>query len=163
MDRSIKRRCTMFPTEGMLVNVRNIFDLTGKVALVTGGGSGLGRGIAEGFAQFGANVSVVDYNLDTALETVAFIGKHGTKAVAFKCDVSKDDQVKNTVAQTVQELGKIDILAAVAGIGDRNTAEKMTRGQGDRVINITLKGVWLFAQGVEKHMIKRGGGGSIIN
>lgn len=153
----------MFPTEGMLVNVRNIFDLSGKVALVTGGGSGLGRGIAEGFAQFGANVSVIDYNLDTALETVAFIKKHGTKAVAIKCDVSKDDQVIKTVAQTVQEFGGIDILAAVAGIGDRNSAEKMTLEQWDRVIDINLKGVWLFDQEVGKHMIARGGGGSIIN
>lgn len=153
----------MFPTEGMLVNVRNIFDLTGKVALVTGGGSGLGRGIAEGFAQFGANVSVIDYNLDTALETAAFIKKHGTKAVSIKCDVSKDDQVKNAVAQTVQEFGKIDILAAVAGIGDRNPAEQMTLEQWDRVIDINLKGVWLFDQEVGKHMISRGGGGSIIN
>jgi len=153
----------MNPSEGMLIDVKNIFDLSGKVALVTGAGSGLGRGIAEGFAQFGADVSIVDYNLETALETVSFVEQHGTRAVAIKCDVTKVDQVKNAVTQTVQKIGKIDILAAVAGIGDRNPAEKMTLEQWDRVIDVNLKGVWLFDQEVGKHMIENGSGGSIIN
>ncbi len=153
----------MFATDKALKDVRSIFDLSAKVALVTGGGSGLGRGIAEGFAQFGARIAVVDYNLDTAQETVSLVEQCGGRAMAIQCDVSKEDQAKEAVAQTVQEFGQIDILAAIAGIGDRNPAEKMTLEQWDRVIDINLKGVWLFDQEVGKHMIARGEGGSLIN
>ena len=153
----------MTATEGKQVNLKNIFDLSGKVALVTGAGAGLGRGIAEGFAQFGATVSVVDYNLESALETVSFIEGHGSKGIALQADVSKENQAKNSIAKTIAEFGKIDILAAIAGIGDRNPAEKMTMEQWDRVIDVNLKGVWIYDQEVGKHMIERGGGGSIIN
>jgi NAD(P)-dependent dehydrogenase (short-subunit alcohol dehydrogenase family) len=153
----------MFSTEGKLKDVRAVFSLSDKAVLVTGAGSGLGRGIAEGFAQFGACIAVVDYNLDTAKETVSFIEGSGGRAIAIQCDVTKYDQVKTAVAKTIQEFGKIDILAAIAGIGDRNPAEKMTIEQWDRVIDINLKGVWLFDQEVGKHMIERGQGGSILN
>ncbi len=153
----------MASTEGKMIDVKGIFDLSGKVALVTGGGAGLGRGIAEGLAQFGAMVSVVDYNLETAQETVSFIEQHGSKGIALQADVSKEKQALDSIAKTISHFGKIDILAAIAGIGDRNPAEKMTMEQWDRVIDINLKGVWIFDQEVGKHMIERGGGGSIIN
>ncbi len=153
----------MFSTEGYLKDVRSIFSLSGKAAIVTGAGSGLGRAIAEGFAQFGALVSVVDNNLATAQETVGHIEQSGGKAIAIRCDVTQDVQVKSAVNQTIQELGKIDILAAIAGIGDRNPAEKMTLDQWERVIDVNLKGVWLFDQEVGKYMIEHGEGGSMIN
>jgi NAD(P)-dependent dehydrogenase (short-subunit alcohol dehydrogenase family) len=153
----------MATAEGKMIDVKSIFDLSGKVALVTGGGAGLGRGIAEGFAQFGANVSIVDYNLETAQETVSFIEQHGSKGIALQADVSKEKQAIESILKTISHFGKIDILAAIAGIGDRNPAEKMTMEQWDRVININLKGVWIYDQEVGKHMIERGGGGSIIN
>lgn len=153
----------MNASQGSLMDVRNLFSLAGKTALVTGGGSGLGRAIAEGLAQFGAAVSVVDYNFDTAQETVSLIAGGGGKALAIRCDVSQAEQVKEAVAETVRGLGEIDVLAAVAGIGDRNPAEKMTLDQWDRVIDINLKGVWLFDQEVGKRMIARGVGGSIVN
>jgi NAD(P)-dependent dehydrogenase (short-subunit alcohol dehydrogenase family) len=153
----------MATAEGKMIDVKSIFDLSGKVALVTGGGAGLGRGIAEGFAQFGANVSIVDYNLETAQETVSFIEQHGSKGIAIQADVSKEKQAIESILKTISHFGKIDILAAIAGIGDRNPAEKMTMEQWDRVININLKGVWIYDQEVGKHMIERGGGGSIIN
>jgi NAD(P)-dependent dehydrogenase (short-subunit alcohol dehydrogenase family) len=147
----------------MIGNVRGIFDLSGKVALVTGGGQGLGEGIAEGFAQFGATVAVVDINPQTAHGVAEGIVSADGRALAIPCDVTDQEQVRATVSQTVQELGRIDILAAVAGIGDRNPAEDMTMEQWDRVIAVNLTGVWLFDQEVGKHMIARGGGGSIIN
>jgi gluconate 5-dehydrogenase len=147
----------------MIGNVRNLFDLTGKVALVTGGGSGLGQGIAEGFAQFGATVSVVDINPDAAGSVADGIKTAGGEAIALECDVAQEDQARTAVAKTLKEYGKIDVLAAVAGIGDRNPAEEMTMAQWDRVIAINLTGVWLFDQEVGRHMIQRGEGGSIIN
>ena len=107
-------------------NLKNIFSLEGKTALVTGGGQGLGGAIAEGFAQFGADVSVVDINPDTANAVADTIKGMGKKAIGLKCDVSKEDEVKATVEKSIKELGKIDILVAVAGIGDRAMAEDMT-------------------------------------
>jgi NAD(P)-dependent dehydrogenase (short-subunit alcohol dehydrogenase family) len=144
-------------------NLRHIFDLTGRVALVTGAGQGLGEAIADGFAQFGATVAVVDINLQNARSVAHRINASGGNAIAVQCDVSDPAQVVATVARTVEQLGKIDILAAVAGIGDRNPAEDMTFEQWNRVIAINLTGVWLFDQEVGKHMIARGEGGSIIN
>ena len=144
-------------------NVKNIFKLEDKVALVTGGGQGLGQAIAEGFAQFGAAISVVDINLDNAKLVADTINSAGGKAIALQCDVANEVQVKSIVEKTIQKLGKIDILAAIAGIGDRNPAENMSIEQWDRVIAINLRGVWLFDQEVGRHMIARGQGGSIIN
>ena len=153
----------MKSAEYSIGNVNNIFSLEDKVALVTGGGQGLGQGIAEGFAQFGAAVSVVDINYDNAQRVADSINTSGGKAIAVKCDVAKEDQAKSAVKKTIQEFGKIDVLAAVAGIGDRNPAEDMSLEQWDRVIAINLRGVWLFDQEVGRHMIERGQGGSIIN
>lgn len=147
----------------LIGNVKDIFSLKDKTALITGGGQGLGRGIAEGFAQFGANVSVVDINLEQAKSTAEVINSNGGKAIAIKCDVTQEDQVKSAVSKTIKRFTKIDILSAVAGIGDRNPAEEMIIQQWDRVIAINLRGVWLFNQEVGKHMIACGEGGSIIN
>jgi NAD(P)-dependent dehydrogenase (short-subunit alcohol dehydrogenase family) len=147
----------------MIGNVKNLFDLTGRVALVTGGGQGLGEAIAEGFAQYGAAISVVDINPETAHRAAEGINSTGGRAIAVACDVSHEDQARAAVAQTLQEFDKIDILAAVAGIPDRNPAEEMSIEQWDRVIAINLRGVWLFDQEVGRHMIARGAGGSIIN
>jgi len=147
----------------MIGDVKTLFDLTGKVALVTGGGQGLGEAIAQGFAQFGAAISVVDINQETAHSVADGIQAAGGQAIAIECDVSKEDQAKAAVAKTLQEFGKIDILSAVAGVADRNPAEEMSVAQWDRVIAINLRGIWLFDQEVGKHMIERGQGGSIIN
>ncbi len=147
----------------MLGNVKGLFDLTGRVAVVTGAGSGLGQGIAEGYSQMGAAVSVVDINPEAAQDTADGINAAGGQAIAVQCDVTQPDQVQAAVAHTLQEFDKIDILVASAGIGDRALAEDMTFGQWERVMSINLTGVWLFDQEVGRHMIERGQGGRIIN
>jgi NAD(P)-dependent dehydrogenase (short-subunit alcohol dehydrogenase family) len=147
----------------IISDLSSVFSLEGKTALVTGGGQGLGGAIAEGFAQFGADVAVVDINHETADDVAATIQGMGRRSIAIKCDVSKEEQVQNTVEKTIKELGKIDILATVAGIGDRAMAIDMTIQQWDRVMDINLRGLWMFDQAVGKHLIARGVSGSIIN
>lgn len=144
-------------------DVKNLFSLEGKTALVTGGGQGLGGAIAEGFAQFGADVAVVDINAQTAESVSEEIRSFGRKSIGLACDVSKEEQAKMAIDKAIKELGKIDILAAVAGIGDRAMAEDMSMEQWDRVLNINLRGLWLFDQGIGKHLISRNANGSIIN
>ena len=143
--------------------MKHLFDLSDKVALVTGGGSGLGEGISKGYAQIGAAVSIVDINLEAAQSVVDSINGAGGKAIALRCDVTQEDQVQQAVSQTLKEFGQIDILLANVGIGDRSPAEEMTVDQWERVMNVNLRGVWLFNHEVGKHMIKHGQGGRIIN
>ena len=142
--------------------MKNLFELQGSVALVTGGGQGLGRAISEGLAAYGAVVSVVDIDLGAAKRIADAISREGGQASAVQCDVSRQDQAEAAVNQTLASFGKIDILVANAGIGDRSPAETMTIEQWDRVIGINLRGVWLFDQAVGKHMLERRQG-SIIN
>ena len=139
------------------------FDLAGKVAIVTGGAQGLGSAISLGLAQHGAEVSIVDLNIKKAEEAAHEIEKSGRRAIPLQCDVSDESCAKKTVERTIALFGKIDVLVANAGIGDRNPAERMTVQQWDRVISVNLRGVWLFDQLVGLHMIQRGEGGSIIN
>jgi NAD(P)-dependent dehydrogenase (short-subunit alcohol dehydrogenase family) len=147
----------------LIGDVGSLFRLDGKSTLVTGAAQGLGRAIAEGFAQYGADVALIDINANALAEAAEGIRLTGKKAIAIECDVADQHYVQQAVEQAIFAFGKIDVLAAVAGIGDRNPAEKMTIEQWERVIAINLRGVWLFDQEVGKQMIARGAGGSIIN
>jgi NAD(P)-dependent dehydrogenase (short-subunit alcohol dehydrogenase family) len=142
---------------------RNIFDLSDRVAIVTGGGSGLGRAISQGLAQFGARVAVLDINAEAAIETSTAVVADGGRSLAYQCDVSSPRDVDRSVARVVEDMGTTDVLVANAGIGARSPAENMTFEQWSRVINVNLTGVWLVNQAVGRHMIKRGIKGSIIN
>jgi len=144
-------------------DLRGIFGLAGRSALVTGGGSGLGQAIAEGFTQFGARVAVVDVDAAAAEAAVREIDDSGGEAVAIACDVSNPEQVDAAVAGAIGRFGRLDILVANAGIGSRSPAERMSFEQWQRVIDINLTGVWLFDQAVGRHMIDAGTRGSIIN
>jgi NAD(P)-dependent dehydrogenase (short-subunit alcohol dehydrogenase family) len=141
----------------------NIFDLEGKVALVTGAGSGLGAGIATGLAQSGASLALVDIDREAAEQVAQEIGVSFKKTAIFQCDVANPDEVRQTVSGALEQFGKIDILVNNAGIGRRSPAEDMTDDLWDLVIDINLKGVFLFCREVGRHMIERGEGGRIIN
>ena len=139
-----------------------MFDLTGKVAIVTGGAGGLGRPIALGLARCGADV-VVDDLATAHPEAVADdIKKLGRKALAVSSDVTSASSMKDMVDQVMKEFGKIDILVNVAGINARFSAEEMPAEEFEKVIRFNIAGTFLPCQAVGRVMIEQKRG-KIIN
>lgn len=141
----------------------NIFDLTDKVAIVTGGGGGLGRAFCEAMAEFGADVACVDYDEKKAKECVESIKKYKNRAIAIKADVSDNNQVESMVKEIVNRLERIDILFNNAAVTDLATKLYETPIEvWDRMIRINLTGVFLCMRAVLPVMIRQKRG-SIIN
>lgn len=136
------------------------FPLTGKVALVTGGGSGIGAAIASAYAEKGATIAVLDINADIAK---AKADELGGDAKPFVCDVSDAASVEKAVADVVAAFGTIDIAVNSAGVAILAPSEELTVAQWDKTIDINLKGSFLITQAVGKVMIKAGRGGKIVN
>jgi len=132
--------------------------LIDKVAIITGGGSGIGRATALRFAEEGAKVIVWDINLDEAEKTVEEIKGAGGTGKAYKVDVTDRKQIEDTVNSILEEFHKIDILINNAGITMDATLMKMTEEQWDRVIDINLKGTFNCGQIIAKHMAQRESG-----
>ncbi|MBR4317869.1 MAG: SDR family NAD(P)-dependent oxidoreductase [Kiritimatiellae bacterium] len=125
-----------------------MFDFTGKVALVTGSGGGIGLATAKAFAECGADVALLDFNpalLETAKPEVE---QYGHKVITIQCDVSKADQVDAAVKQTVEAFGRLDILVNNAGITRDNLLLRMEESEWDAVIATNLKSVYLFSKAV---------------
>ena len=135
------------------------FPLQDKVALVTGGGSGIGAAIASALAAKGSRVAVVDLNADAASEQAANIG---TEARGFRCDVSDPASVTATVDAVAAAFGRIDILVNSAGIVMLSPAEELSLEAWDKTIAINLKGTFLVCQAVGRHMLAAGAG-AIVN
>ncbi|MBE0417819.1 MAG: SDR family oxidoreductase [Coriobacteriia bacterium] len=135
----------------------------GKVALVTGAGSGIGRGTAIAFAQEGAKVIVADIVVDGGEETVKMIKDAGGEAAFVKCDVSKATDVGATVKFAVDTYGRLDYAHNNAGIeGPMSSTADYAEADFDKVIAINLKGVWLCMK-YEIPQMLAGGGGAIVN
>lgn len=135
---------------------KNMFDLSGKVALVTAGGRGLGREYCEAMAEFGADVACNDINMERAQETVELIKRFGHRAIAIEADVSKPDQVEHMVNQTVAELGTIDILFCNAGIPNPPVRlHELAIEDWDRCLDLDLRGVFLCMRAVLPVMLKQ--------
>lgn len=131
-----------------------MFDLTGKVALVTGASSGIGRACALALATQGAKVVVTARRLDKLEALVAEIKSHGKDALAIKLDVTKKNDIANAVAQTVKTFGRLDILLNNAGVAEFASILTMTEEQWDKTIDTNLKGYFLVAQAAAREMAK---------
>lgn len=134
--------------------------LQGRVAIVTGGGSGIGQATAVRFAAEGASVGVLDLVSDAAAETVAMIDKEGGVARALAADVSDAAQVAGAVDALAAEFGRIDVLYNNAGVDSRGSVAVAEEADWDRCFAVNVKGTFLTSRAVLKHM---GEGGSIVN
>jgi NAD(P)-dependent dehydrogenase (short-subunit alcohol dehydrogenase family) len=127
--------------------------LEGKVAIVTGGGRGIGAAIVKGFAKEGANAAIADISLDVAQELAKKLGRSGVKVLAVKTDVTKRSDVDNLVSTTLQEFGKIDILVNNAGVVRDIMFVDIEEEDWDLVNDVNAKGVYLVTRAVVPHMI----------
>jgi NAD(P)-dependent dehydrogenase (short-subunit alcohol dehydrogenase family) len=136
------------------------FPLTGKVALVTGGASGIGAAITAAFASKGATVAVLDLNADAA---AAQATRLGGGAKSFVCNVADPASVQAAVADVLAAFGQIDIAVNSAGVAFLAPAEDLSLEHWDKTIDINLKGTFLVTQAVGRAMIAAGKGGKIVN
>lgn len=141
----------------------NRFDLTGKAAIVTGAGSGLGRQFALTLAQAGARVALMGRRLDKLTRLAQEIEGFDGRAVALKIDVLDASSIRAAIAAAETELGPIAILVNNAGVSVHKPLLDQTEEDWDRVVDTNLKGAWLVAQETARHMVRLGHGGSIIN
>jgi len=139
-----------------------MFSLKGKRAIVTGAGSGIGQSIAIAFAKQGANVSVLEINLEAANETVEKIRINGGQAEATECDVTNHDQVQEVFDKLGADHGGLDCLINNAGIAHVGNILNTDEKDFDRVMNVNLKGVFNCLKGGVRQMVKSGGG-AIVN
>lgn len=144
------------------MHVKELFSLTGKTAIVTGGGRGLGEQIAIGFAEAGANVVVCSRKLEACEEVSQKLKGLGVKSMALKCDITNPEDVKNVVAQTKETFGSIDILVNNSGASWGAPVEEMPLEAWQKVINVNVTGTFLMSQEAGKVMLEQGSG-KIIN
>ncbi len=138
--------------------------LQDRVAIVTGGGSGIGRGIALRFAQEGARVAILDIAQERLEETSALLAEAGAPLLAVRADVSVTDDVERAFAAVLERFGRIDILVNNAGIGNPPVPiVDMDDGGWDRTIAVNLRSVFLCSRAAARQMIRQGTGGRIIS
>lgn len=145
------------------MNIKELFNLTGKTAVVTGGYTGIGRQMALALAEAGANVVVCARNLEGCEKTAREIADStGVKTLALKCDVSSEAEVVKMVADTVAKFGSLDVLVNNAGVAMGGLPEETKLEDWDKILDINLTGTFLCAREAAKVMIKAGRG-KIIN
>ena len=150
------------PDQDSAVKVKQLFDLTGRVAIVTGGSIGLGRQIAEGLAEMGAQLVLCARQEERCSLAAAEFQKLGVKAIGLACDVKNSNSVQSMVDAALSQFGRIDILINNAGISWGAPAEEMSLEDWNKVIETNLTGTFLCAQAAGRAMIRQGRG-KIIN
>jgi len=144
------------------VNVKQLFDLTGRLAIISGGSMGLGRQMAEGLAEMGANLVLCARKKERCEETAEALRSLGVQTLALGCDVKERAEIQEVVDATLAKFGRIDILINNAGVTWAAPVEEMTLEQWDKVLSTNLTGTFLFCQAAGKVMVAQGSG-KIIN
>ncbi len=140
------------------------FDLTGRVALVTGGNSGIGLGFADALAQAGASICIWGTNAQKNADALAKLRAHQVKAEAFTCDVGDEAQVEKAFADTVAAFGRVDSCFANAGVSGRASVKSfidLSSEEWHRVTRVNLDGAFYTLRAAARHMVGREGGGSL--
>ncbi len=135
-----------------------LFDLSGKTAIVTGGGTGIGRQMAQGLAEAGANLVLCARKAERCEQAASELEQLGVRAIGLGCDVRDPEQVQHVVGRAVEELGGVDVLVNNAGTVWGASPEEMPLEGWQKVIDVNLTGVFLFSQAAGRVMIERGGG-----
>ena len=143
-------------------NVKQLFDLTGRIAIITGGSIGLGRQMAEGLAEMGANLVLCARKRERCQQAAEELQPLGVKAMALACDVKSPASIQEVVDATLSQFGRIDVLINNAGISWGAPVEEMRLEDWNKVIETNLTGTFLCSQAVGKVMIRQGQG-KIIN
>ncbi len=142
----------------------DLFSLKGKQGFITGAARGIGRCIAEAYADLGADVAIVDFDIAQGEITAKEIAeKFGVKCIAIKCDVTNEESVADMMAQYEAAFDSIDYAINNAGIANVVPAEEISAADFKKVVDVNLNGVFLSAQAAAKLMIKKGVKGAIIN
>lgn len=139
----------------MTRDVKELFDLSGRVAIVTGGSRGLGKEMAEGLAEAGASLMLCARREEWLRPTVEEFRARGFRVEGMPCDVVKQEQVQAVVAKTIETYGQLDILINNAGISWGARPEEMALDKWEKVIGVNLTGAFLFAQAAGREMLKR--------
>ena len=145
------------------MHVRELYDLSGKTAIVSGGGSGIGRQMAEALAELGANLVLCARKVERCEQAAAELADLGIEAIGVRCDVRDPRQVQSVVEETVARFGRVDILLNNAGATWGAPAEDVPLEGWQKVVDVNLNGTFYFSQAVGRHMIERGEGGVIVS
>lgn len=136
----------------------SLFDLSGQTAIITGGGSGIGKSITTAFARQGAQVHILEINEEAGLSTLEEVKQMGGKGQVHRCDLSKQSEVKSLAEEIYQSSGSIDILVNNAGIAHVGNVESTSEEDLDRIYAVNIKGVYNGLHACIPYMKKQGGG-----
>jgi gluconate 5-dehydrogenase len=145
------------------VNARELFDLSGKSAIVTGGAHGIGRDMAQALAEAGANVVLCARNAERCEQAASELAALGVEAFGMRCDVREPGEIQAVVDRTTEAFGRVDVLVNNAGTAWGAPPEETPLHGWQKVIDVNLTGVFLFAQAAGRVMIGGGRGGKIVN
>src|SRR5437879_8587331 len=152
----------MFKYTTHRMNVKQLLDRTGRVTIITGGSAGLGRQMAEGLVEMGANLVLFARKTERCVQTAEEMGKFGVKTMALGCDVKNAAGIQEVVDATLSQFGRVDILINNAGASWVARVEEMRLEHWNKVIETNLTGTFLFSQAVGKFMVRQRRG-KIIN
>jgi gluconate 5-dehydrogenase len=144
------------------MHVKELFNLNGKIAVVTGGGRGIGRFMATGLAEAGANVVIASRKLENLEKEVQELEKLGVQALAVQCDMGKKEDIEQLVKAAMDKFGTIDILVNNAGLTWGAPTLDYPLEKWEKIFDVNVKGVWILSQQVARIM-KEKGGGKMIN